>query len=231
MPNVLSGCVTAQLPKKISMPKHCTLNNLLYMAGLLLLTSCGEPQGTAPGHNAPEISVLDLQEHQLRVSDYRGRVLVLNFWFGGCGPCIAEMPHMNALYQQYKNDGLTILGINRGEDQQAVEDTIRRVSVSYPIAIDQLGISAKRYRVKATPATFVLDKQGVLRERVMGKISRKRLEGIVLPLLGVPAKFNVVNKPVNTPSVVVSQIAEAARHQNGDVSSGHQLYQGNNFKH
>lgn len=154
---------------------------------LLLLGGCGKPEGAALGLPAPEISTLDLKDKQQRLSDYLGRVLVLNFWSGGCGPCIAEMPHMDSLYRQYDKDGLTVLGINQGEQPEAVKSTVKRVGVSYPIAIDQLGISAKRYNVFVVPATFILDREGVLRERVMGEISRDRLEALVSPLLGVAA--------------------------------------------
>lgn len=192
----------------------------------LLVAGCGEPEGAAPGRAPPEISALDLEDKQHRLSDYLGRVLVLNFWSSGCGPCIAEMPHMDSLFRQYREDGLTVLGINQGEEPQEVEAAIRRLGVSYPIAIDQLGISAKRYRVKAVPATFVLDRGGMLRKKVLGEISRESLEAMVTPLLGVEASA-LADDDRNS---ATSRISAAGRTvaafdaSGGDAVVGGQLY-------
>lgn len=207
MLNVLSGCATVRLVMRASY--------IIIALAMFLLTACGEKQGSALGMKPAEISVLDLLDKPLKLSDYQGRVLVLNFWSGGCGPCIAEMPGMESLYQQYKQQGLTILGINQGEDPIAVAGTVKRLDVSYPIAIDQLAISSKRYRVKAVPATFILDRQGILRYKLLGEISREQLEKIITPLLGITAaaeqtevlKVEIVQNNITTP-VVQSVVAK-----------------------
>lgn len=194
------------------MPKRVLIAGL----GLLTLVGCGDPELGAPGQGAPEISTLDLQDRAHRLADYSGKVLVLNFWSGGCGPCIAEMPQLESLYQQYRQDGLVILGINRGEEPDAVAGTARRVGVTYPIAIDQLGISAKRYGVFAVPATFVLDRAGVLHDRVMGEVSREQLESMVTPLLGVAEPAPAA--PGNSAELAASAIAQ------GDAGAGAKMY-------
>ncbi|EXJ16428.1 TlpA family protein disulfide reductase [Imhoffiella purpurea] len=157
------------------------------LAGALLtqLVGCGKPEGTAPGLVAPEISALDLEKAPVRLSDYRGRVVVLDFWTGGCGPCLIDMAQMEGLYQQYRDDGLTVLAVNQGEPLDDVQEYLRLLPVTYPVAIDQRGISVKRYGIMAVPTGFVLDRQGVVREKVFGEISRERLEAMVTPLLGV----------------------------------------------
>jgi peroxiredoxin len=155
---------------------------------LSLLASCGEPQGVVPGVKAPEILALDLDNNPVRLSDYRGRVVVLDFWTGGCGPCLVDMALMNGLYLQYREDGLTVLAVNQGEPREDVAHMVEvLLPVSYPIAIDQRGASAKRYGVMAVPTSFVLDRRGVVREKVLGEVSRDRLEAILTPLLGVEA--------------------------------------------
>ena len=209
--------------------KAAVLRRLLAACVVPLLTAgCGEREGAAPGFAAPEISALGLQDRRHRLSDYLGRVLVLNFWSRGSGASIAGMPHMDALYRQYGKDGLTVLGINRGEQPEAVAATVRGLRVTYPIAIDQLGVSARRYQVMAVPATFILDREGVLRERVLGGISRERLEALVTPLLGV-----AVTAPppaANDAKAASSQAPPAAQEtvvvSVGDAAAGRQLYRG-----
>lgn len=157
------------------------------LLGLALLIGCGGPEeGPSPGLQAPEITALDLESNPVRLSDYLGRVVVLDFWTGGCGPCLIDMAQMEGLYRQYRDDGLTVLAVNQGEPAEDVADMVGRLlPVSYPVAIDQRGLSAKRYGVMAVPTTFVLDRQGVVREKVLGEISRGRLEAMLTPLLGV----------------------------------------------
>ncbi len=152
---------------------------------LSLLVGCGQPEGTAPGLKAPEISALDLENNPVRLSDYLGRVVVLDFWTGGCGPCLIDMAQMEGLYQQYRDEGLTVLAVNQGEPLEDVVELLRLLPVTYPIAIDQRGESTKRYGVMAVPTSYLLDRTGVVRDKVLGEISRERLEAMLTPLLGV----------------------------------------------
>jgi len=156
------------------------------LATLSLLAGCGEPDDVAPGVKAPEIAALDLENKAVRLADYRGRVVVLDFWTGGCGPCLVDMAQLEGLYRQYRDDGLTVLAVNQGEPlEQVVQMVERLLPVSYPIAIDQRGESAERYGVMAVPTSFIVDRDGVVREKVLGEISRERLEAMLTPLLGV----------------------------------------------
>ncbi len=173
------------------------------LLALCLLSACGAPDvGPEPGLIAPEITALDLEGNAARLEEYRGRVVVLDFWTGGCGPCLVDLAQMEGLYRQYRDDGLTVLALNQGEPVETVIDTIERLlPVTYPIAIDQRGESAKRYGVRAVPTTFLLDRRGVVREKILGEISRGRLEVMLTDLLGVEPSIRFAeSRPTATPA-------------------------------
>lgn len=164
------------------------------IVALPLLVGCGELEGVALGLAAPEITALDLDNKPVRLADYRGRVVVLDFWTGGCGPCLIDMAQMEGIYQQYRDDGLTVLALNQGEPLDDVVEMVRRLlPVSYPVAIDQRGLSTKRYGVMAVPTIFLLDRKGIVREKVLGEISRARLEAMLRPLLGLESAAQTAN--------------------------------------
>ncbi len=175
------------MPRVLPGTRRWTLASTL--VALSLLVGCWQTEGAAPGLKAPEISALDLDNEPVRLSDYLGRVVVLDFWTGGCGPCLIDLAQMEGLYQQYRDDGLTVLAVNQGEPLEDILELMQRgLPVTYPIAIDQRGVSTKKYGVMAVPTSFVLDRQGVVREKVLGEISRERLEAMLTPLLGVESR-------------------------------------------
>lgn len=156
------------------------------VAALLLavLTAC-DGQGTPAAVTAapaPELAVLDLDGSMVKLADYRGKVVLLNFWINGCGPCLAEMPVLDAVYRDRKAEGFTVLGINTGQDRETIVNTRRRVPVSFPLLSDQLSITSKTYNVVGFPVSFLVDAQGIIRERIDGPLTRSELEGKIAAL-------------------------------------------------
>jgi thiol-disulfide isomerase/thioredoxin len=114
---------------------------------------------------APELSGEDLMEpgKQIRLSDYAGKVVVLNIWGSWCGPCRAEMPELQRVYDQTKDTGVQFLGIDvRDEPRTAPQDFIRDRGVTYPSIYDPPGrslLALKGYPRNVVPSTIVLDRQ------------------------------------------------------------------------
>jgi len=107
----------------------------------------------------------DLQDQPIRLSDLRGRVVLLNFWATWCPPCRAEMPSMQTLYQAYREKGLEILAISSDvQGKEIVAPFVERLGLTFPMLLDPRNVVGSQLRVRGIPTSYVLDKQG----RVVG---------------------------------------------------------------
>ena len=145
------------------------------------LTALPEPKG------APAFSLQDADEEQHALEDYRGKVILLNFWATWCPPCRREMPSMERLYQMLKDDGFVVLAVNQWEDPDHVFAYVGQLDTdpSFPILFDPESQVAKAYGVKGLPTTFLLDKQGRIRYRAVGgrEFDHPEVEVIIRQLL------------------------------------------------
>jgi len=104
------------------------------------------------------------------LSGLKGKVVFLNFWATWCGPCRAEMPSMEALYNRYKNQGLEILAVNAMEGRADVQDFMKNNAFSFPVLLDEEGRAGNTYGVQALPTTFLIDRNGKIILRLVGSI-------------------------------------------------------------
>ncbi|MDR2143927.1 MAG: TlpA family protein disulfide reductase [Treponema sp.] len=123
-----------------------------------------------PGFSAPLANVPGAAG-VARLENYRGKVLFLNLWATWCGPCRAEMPSMEKLYQRFKDKGLEILAVNIQEQKTDVEVFMRRNKLSFPVVLDEDGRIARQYGVMGIPTSYVLDRQGRVILRLVGSIN------------------------------------------------------------
>ena len=139
------------------------------------------------GFAAPEVDLERLDGDRVRLSDLRGRVVVLNVWASWCSPCRAEMPALQALNEQRLGQGVVVLGLNSTvqDSEQAARDFAAEYDLSFPIALDRDGEATRLYQVRALPSTFFIDRQGIIRRVVVGgPLNPSVLETTVLDLLG-----------------------------------------------
>ena len=139
------------------------------------------------GFAAPEVDLERLEGDRVRLSDLRGRVVVLNIWASWCPPCRAEMPALQALHEQRLGQGVVLLGINSTvqDSEQAAREFAAEYGLSFPIALDRDGEATRLYQVRALPSTFFIDRQGIIRRVVVGgPLNPSVLETTVLDLLG-----------------------------------------------
>jgi len=124
-----------------------------------------------PGINtpAPAFRLMDLDGTVHSLPDYQGKVVFLNFWATWCGPCKVEMPAMEALYQAFRSQGLEILAVSVDQQGAAVTRPFKEaMGLSFPILHDsdyQVGLV---YGARTLPMTYVIDRQGIIRQRVFG---------------------------------------------------------------
>lgn len=96
----------------------------------------------------------------IKLSELRGQVVMINFWASWCGPCRQEMPLLEDLYKKYNALGFTLLGVNVEEDSSKANAYLRDISVSFPILYDTKNTVSKAYNVKAMPSTVMVDRDG-----------------------------------------------------------------------
>jgi thiol-disulfide isomerase/thioredoxin len=133
---------------------------------------------------APSLELNDVEGRALRLGDFKGKVVLLNFWATWCAPCRAEMPDLVKWQREYKSRGLQVIGITYPPEELAeVRNFIKSIKVNYPIALGDEQTKAKFDKGETLPITVVIDKNGVVRHVIQGIIFPEEVEQKVKPLL------------------------------------------------
>jgi cytochrome c biogenesis protein CcmG, thiol:disulfide interchange protein DsbE len=125
----------------------------------------------AIGREAPNFTYRDLEGKTRNLIESRGNVVVLRFWADWCAPCTAEFPVIEKTYQEMRGKGLDIIAVNVRQPEARVKDYVRKFDLSHTIALDRDGKISERYGVKSLPMNFIIDRDGVLKEVIIGAIS------------------------------------------------------------
>ena len=116
---------------------------------------------------APDFELVDVDGDKHRLSDYRGKPLIINFWATWCPPCREEMPSMNRAWHKVK-DTVSMLAINVGEDEDTIFIFSADYPIDFPVLLDSSGAVIREWPVKGLPTTFVLDREGNIRYTAVG---------------------------------------------------------------
>ena len=173
---------------------------VLVGAGLLVLgavawVSLPKPQSTAASETlnsvaplvvsfpAPALELSDLQGGKASLKDYRGQVVLVNNWATWCPPCRAEMPTLEAYFEDHRDQGFALIGIEAGDPQADVAEFVERNQLSFPIWLDPQNESLKGFYNSGLPNSYVIDRDGSVVMGWTGAISREMLEKHLTPLL------------------------------------------------
>ena len=149
---------------------------LIVLSGLLGMAA----RPPLVGSPAPEIVLKDLQGRDVKLSDLRGKVVLVNFWATWCKPCKEEMPAMQASYDKLRDKGFVVLAVNELEDTARVAEHIRTHGHTFEVVMDHNNQVANVYGVVGLPASFLIDPQGIVRERIAGSLlTESRIEEMV----------------------------------------------------
>lgn len=156
------------------MKHHSELAILILMTALLLLGTSPTQAVAKDYPAAPDFVLKDLNGKEIRLGDYKGKVLFLNFWATWCGPCRAEIPDFIEAYNEHKKDGLEILGIS--VDQAGAKKVLKFVEankVNYPVAMATKQLFKDYQRPRAIPTTLIIDRKGRIRHKQVGLMSKE----------------------------------------------------------
>ena len=157
------------------------MRRTIRVAALLLVSTVAHAQ---EARKAPALALKDIRGRSIRLSDYKGKVLLLNFWATWCPPCRAEIPDLIKAQRQYAGQGLQVIGVTYPpETLRGVRRFARRLGVNYPIALGTKGTKALFDKGDTLPLTVVIDRDGNIRDVIEGILLPEEFEQKVKPLL------------------------------------------------
>ncbi len=121
-----------------------------------------------PPEKAQDFTLKNLEGNEVTLQDYRGKVVFLNFWATWCGPCRMEMPSMEKLWQEFKEEEFVILAIDIRERPEKVMSFVIEESLSFPVLLDETGQLAGAYGIRGIPTTFFLNPEGEIVGKAVG---------------------------------------------------------------
>lgn len=137
-------------------------------------SAVGAPLSSSPspreGFLAPDFTLDNLQGEKVTLSDLRGKIVVINLWATWCPPCRAEMPALENAYEQYKDSGLVVLGLNvtNQDSESEVPRFVEEFGLTFPILLDRDGSVSALYELRGLPTTFFVNRAGIIRTVVVG---------------------------------------------------------------
>ncbi len=133
---------------------------LLTVALAFFIGGCSDGRhGVNPGDKAPEIQGSDLAGAPLALSSIQGKIILLNFWATWCAPCMAELPALQALYEELKDRGFVIVGVALDDTPENIKEAQAQFNITYPILLNEGSRCKRDYQIKGLPESYVLDSQ------------------------------------------------------------------------
>lgn len=149
-------------------------------------TTNGQTAAPQAGFMAPDISLESLNGETYTLSELRGQAVLVNLWATWCPPCRAEMPAIEKIYNEYKDQGLIVLAVNMTyqDEPSAVAPFVAEYGLTFPVLLDRSGASGAAYQLRSLPSSYFIDRKGSISEVVIGgpmseALLRARVEQIL----------------------------------------------------
>jgi peroxiredoxin len=124
--------------------------------------------GASLGNVAPDFALKDAEGRTVKLSDYKGKVVVLDFWATWCPPCRQEIPGFVALHSKYKGQGVEVIGVTFDESWAPVKPFVESYGVNYTVVMGDQGVASRFGNISGIPTTFVIDRDGIIRKKHVG---------------------------------------------------------------
>lgn len=144
-----------------------------------------KPELPQPGYQAPDFTLTDMDGKTVKLSDFRGKPVLINFWASWCPPCRAEMPDLVKKSEKYK-DQIVFLGVNLTTTEQDAEGPkkfLKEFNVQYQNVLDEKGTVGSDYQALGIPTTVTVDKNGIVVDRIQGMMNEAVMERTIQKLL------------------------------------------------
>jgi peroxiredoxin len=161
------------------MNKHLKFFLALVLISVVLVSTACSTVSNAQGQNlneskpAPDFILKDTTGGLVALSNYRGQPVFFNYWATWCPACINEMPIIQSVYQDWAKKGLVLFGVNAGEDVSVVQDFMQKNHYTFPVLLDSQNDVGTKYNIYYIPVSVFVDKQGIMKSRVVGAFPDK----------------------------------------------------------
>lgn len=143
----------------------------------ITLGTIGERVSADVGNTVQDFKLVDYEQKAHQLSDYRGKPIILNFWASWCPFCLEEMSLFETFYQDYRDRGLELIAVNRGESLQQAKKFTDPMDLSYTLLLNKSDDVYNSYNLQAMPTTFFIDDAGVIQDIKFGQLTEKELRG------------------------------------------------------
>ena len=145
------------------------LLSIFFICALMFNTAYSQPLTLVKSKPfAPDFELRDMDDEIHRLADYKGKPVIINFWATWCPPCRAELPSMNRAWQKIKNDGIAMIAINIGEQEDTVFEFASQFPISFMVLLDERADEMKKWPMTGLPTTFILDPEGRIVYKAVG---------------------------------------------------------------
>ena len=145
-------------------------------------SSAAAPEPGIPGP-APQVELSSLDGQRLKLSSFRGRVVLLNFWATWCAPCRTEIPELNGLQHDLEASGLTVVGVSWDDSADSVREFQKEIPQDYTVLLGGEDVQDKFAGIRSLPTTYIIDREGNVRQRIIGARDRTQFEAALKPVI------------------------------------------------
>ncbi len=150
---------------------------VLVLAAISFAFGCDKKQGVKIGDMPPGFSGTDTKGELVSLSQLKGKVVVLYFWTGSC--CSGRLKLMEPFFNKNRDNGLAMLAVNVGDTNETVESYAKNNGLSFSLLTDEHRVISRQFGVFGFPTIFILDRNGVIREKILGDVQTEKLEKLV----------------------------------------------------
>lgn len=171
----------------ITIKDHLEIKNTLSWVTVVILVAFaivnfqGTTQTDEMAADEMELELQTLEGESVRLSDYKGKKVILNFWATWCPPCKAEMPHMQSFYEKHQEE-VEVIAVNltsRDNGKAALQSFVDSYGLTFSIPLDEEGLYGNRYNIITIPTTFIIDSNGKMTQRIVGPMDQQMMEKVV----------------------------------------------------